>query len=821
MLQSKLRYILVLGFFIMCSAIAFRQYIFGGLVPIQFNLLPTIYSPWRNEIWKGYERGVPNKPIGTDNPKLFYPYRKFTTEEFKKGNIPMWNPYVFSGNVHAATYQAAVWYPFNILYFLLSQADAWSMLVLLQPILVGWFTYLFLRSQGISGRGSLFGAATFAFSGWMISWWEESIVIVHSILWLPLALFASTLIWEQKRKISGWVLLIIALSMSLLAGFLQMSIYLFTAVSAWNLFCWYLHKRQNQSLRQLVWIGLAFVATLFITAIQWLPALEAYGLSPRGTVKATFLFDQYLVPLEHFVTLLAPDFWGNPGSYNYFFPRLFYHEKVIWIGLFPLIFALLGVGLWRDRKIRFWIIFSAIVLSLGFAFPTSWIWHILNIPVLSAAQPARIFVLFAFGASILASYGMDAWLVGLIPKKRVVMLLTIVSMMQAMLWGITLISRWHLSRDATLSGETIELYGRLATISFRNMALPTFFTGIAWIAMTLRVRLSICYVVILVATLTWSLYQADKFLYFSDRRFEFPETEPIKKLKELTTDNLARVWGYGDASITPNMMSYYGLYSSEGYDALFSRDYGELLHTIKTGGVVSDQIDRTDVILKGMTERDPMDQSPLRLRFMSLLGVRYILEYKNAEQQQALTQEKRFPPALFTIVWEDNAWRIWEYKKALPRAWFAGSLRVEKDPQRIVDFILNEQIDLTQEAIVGEMPDGVSSHTGPTRTNVVIRGYFPTRIELEVVSSDSGMVVISDTYFPGWVARVDGELTKIYRTNYALRGIPVSGGKHSIQLTYEPISFRISVAGTVSGIGLSVVVVLFLLRQNPRRSTAT
>lgn len=817
MLQSKFRHILVPCFFVICTAIAFRHYIFGGLVPIQFNLLPTIYSPWSNEMWKGYERGVPNKPIGTDNPKLFYPYRKFTTEELKKGNVPLWNPYVFSGNVHAATYQAAVWYPINVLYFLLSQADAWSLLVMLQPILVGWFTFLFIKSQGLSTRSSLFGSIAFAFSGWMIAWWEESIVIVHSILWLPLGLMASTLIWEQKKKWFGWLVLVFALSMSLLAGFLQMSIYLFAAVFVWNCFCWYEHRRDKQPFHQLIWVGMAYILTLFITAIQWLPALEAYGLSPRGTVKATFLFDQYLVPFEHIVTLLVPDFWGNPGAYNYFFPKLFYHEKVIWIGLFPLIFALLGIGLWRDRKIRFWIIFTAITLSLGFALPTSWVWYILQVPVLSAALPARIFVLFAFGASILAAYGMEAWILGRISKRRVLFVLTTLLIVLSALWAFVLFAKWKIAYDSTLSAVDLERYGRLATISFRNMVLPTFFTGIAWIAMTLRFRLSICYVVILVATLTLSLYQADKFLYFSDRRFEFPETAPITKLKELTSDNYARVWGYGDATITPNMMSYYGLFSPEGYDALFSRDYGELLHTIKTGGVVSDQIDRTDVILKGMTERDPIDQSPLRLRLMTLLGVRYILEYKNAEHKQELTDNQRFPPALFSIVWEDTAWRIWEYKNALPRAWFTGRFRIEKDPQRVINSILSDQTNLTDEAIIEEIPDGLVNHSGSDRANVAIRKFSPTLVDLEVVSSVSGMVVISDTYFPGWVARVDGGLTKIYKTNYALRGIPVSSGKHIIKLSYEPLSFRISVISTVIGIGMSIIAVLFLMRQTPRR----
>lgn len=151
---------------------------------------------------------------------------------------------------------------------------------------------------------------------------------------------------------------------------------------------------------------------------------------------------------------------------------------------------------------------------------------------------------------------------------------------------------------------------------------------------------------------------------------------------------------------------------------------------------------------------------------MSLLGVRYILELKSAEHKEGLPEDVRFPPALFGVAWENDTWRIWEYTKALPRAWFTA--------------------------------DG----------DVAIRRYEPSFVELDVKSSESGTVVLSDTYYPGWIARVDGRKKSIERVHDVLRGIHVDAGEHTIELRYEPLSFQWGVILSVVGLMLSGAVAL-------------
>lgn len=821
-------HVFVFVFFLFVALPFFRPYILKNQVPLPFNLLVSFYSPWKYEPIPGYPNGVPNKPIGSDIVKLFYPYRLFTTAQEKRGSVPLWNPYVFSGNVHAATYQAAVFYPFNIFYFLLPQVDAWTMLVMLQPIIAGFGMYFFLRSRVLSRRSSLFGAIAYAFSGWMITWWEESLVIEHSIIWLPYALWASGFLWQRRTRWKGFVLLFLSIAFSILAGFLQMTIYLGMTLIAWNTYLFFQSDKKERNASVAVGIIVVLLAGL-ATAVQWLPAVEAYGFSPRGTVKTPFLFESFLMPLYHLVTFLAPDFWGNPGSYNYFFPKVFYHEKVIYLGILPLIFALCAFFAKKRTGVTFWKIFSLVTLSLGFALPTSWIWYTLNIPILSVAQPSRIFTLATLGFSVLSAYGLE-WYLENKKTARVFVVVAFLGLMLGVLWafvavGIPLYVRIPMSYPQFLSSPLVQfLYSKAAkevvvpfvanvAVAKRNLIIPTLFLLFSGIALVVFKRFRrVGYTAMIVITLLSSLYFAQKFLYFSDRKFEFPMVEPIKKLKEFA--GYDRVWTYGNAYIEKNIPSFYGLYSPEGYDALFPRRYGELMNTIKTQGVISDGLMRTDVDLKPMGEQESFESNPYRLRLMALLGVRYILESKTGEHKDVLSEEGRFG-SLFDTAWENDRWRIWEFPYAWPRTFFSNNFIIETDRQKIANIIFDHPIRPIPPLVLEENPPGLALSRTVLVSDVTIVTYEPNRVILAVEARNSGLVFLSDSYEAGWKAYVDGKQTKIYRANYAFRAVAVGEGKHTVVFTYQPVSFYwaviLSAIGVVGFFG--VVVYYWIVRR--------
>ncbi len=77
---------------------------------------------------------------------------------------------------------------------------------------------------------------------------------------------------------------------------------------------------------------------------------------------------------------------------------------------------------------------------------------------------------------------------------------------------------------------------------------------------------------------------------------------------------------------------------------------------------------------------------------------------------------------------------------------------------------------------------------------------------IEARSSDEGLVVLRDTFFPGWTAEVDGRPAEVEPVHSVFRGVRVGPGQHKVELRYEPLSWRIGwVVSVVSLVALCLV----------------
>ncbi len=79
------------------------------------------------------------------------------------------------------------------------------------------------------------------------------------------------------------------------------------------------------------------------------------------------------------------------------------------------------------------------------------------------------------------------------------------------------------------------------------------------------------------------------------------------------------------------------------------------------------------------------------------------------------------------------------------------------------------------------------------------------------------MLFLSDTYYPGWKAFVDGAEQPIYRADFVLRAVSVPSGVHTVRFVYDPLSWKLGLA--LSGFGLvALALILIRLRRKPRVS---
>ncbi|MGH9855328.1 MAG: YfhO family protein, partial [Blastocatellia bacterium] len=185
---------------------------------------------------------------------------------------------------------------------------------------------------------------------------------------------------------------------------------------------------------------------------------------------------------------------------------------------------------------------------------------------------------------------------------------------------------------------------------------------------------------------------------------------------------------------------------------------------------------------------------------------------------QSLTPERWQKLASFGSV------DLYQNLKAMPRAWLVSRVETMPDAEvlsaiRAGKFRDGRPFDPAQVALLDEESCAGCKVASPhsdissTAEASVVR-YEPHRIEVKTRSSQERFLVLSEVYYPGWTAQIDGVETRVYRVNYALRGLVVPPGEHKVEFVYAPTSFRL---GAICS-GLGVLLLLLCSRFIPRSS---
>lgn len=801
----------VLLFVFLCLGFIYRGVLFNNQVIFPTQFLASFYSPWATQRYPEYPNGLPNKPIGgNDQIRMFYPYRTFITDSLLRGELPLWNPYNFAGSPLFANFQSAVLYPLNIVYLLMPQINAWSLLVFIQPLLGTLFMYIYLRNLSLRKLAAFLGGFSFGFSGFILTWSMENAVVGQAVLWFPLVLYGVDLF---IKRVSGrrFLFLVIVLATCLLAGHLQTFFFIYLVGFCYGLF-------RIATLPRKVWFyyfslfASLFISSVLLCSIQLLPSIEAFLQSTRGSVTDSHLLATYLVPVTQVVTAIAPDIFGNPGAYNYYGPG-FYHEQIFYLGLVPLIFAVVTIFTLRQEKtVRFFAVIAIVSFFFSISSPfTEWFYR-QPIPIISTFTPSRILFVTSTALSILAGYGFNDWITrGAQLSKRLAVTVCFIASFLGLFLGYLVVG----SQFNTSLTSAINTYIRVVNpfthdkllLALRNSVLPFSMLGVVFISAFLYPRIKIIAVTVVLVACLGQFYFLNKYVILGDKRFLFPEHFVLNDLAR-SQNKTDRFLSFG-LPILGDFAIQNKLYSPDGIDPVFSNRYGQLVFAAKQEGVIQRDIPRIEVNLSEYAENTNIYDNERRQRLISLLGVTTVYNYER-DYHDSKVFTRIFPSSRYTALENRDNWQKYSNTAALPRAFLADSFIVKKNSQEIADTIFLSSTDLRRIILLEESPRKVEmTPKSSSNDQAVIKKYSPQHVQITVNADVARMLFLSDVFYPGWEATIDGKGTHIYRADYAFRAIEVPQGIHQVEFTYKPISLRVGTI--VSFVTLFALVIGYLI----------
>lgn len=768
--------------------------IFLGKVNLNGNYLVSF--------WQIFDQNLAYKNTAVDQLRLYFPFVEQNLRAFANFSLPFWNPYAFSGHPQLANIQGFTFYPLNIFAFILPKFAYWHLLRITPTILASFFTFLYLRHFRLSKVSSIYGALIFGFSPFILTWGEEQVNTPHSIIWLPLILFSVEKFLKEGK---GKYLAIVAASItfSVFAGFPQTTIYLL--IFAFSYLVFRAEVLGIAKLKILQILG-AFFIGIGLAAIQLVPSLELYANSLRSQVALTSTLKDFLLPPTSLLTFLSPDFFGNPATWNFFRGgRALYYEGILFVGISPLIFATFAFSFKKYRRfLMFFGIWAILAVAMTTNIPTSRWFLSLPIPILSTSIANRLLFILPFSFAVCGAFGLELW--NSAKNRKILRFVGALGVAYALVFLFILFSK-RLNLDYFGHGPGY------AVISLRNLIIPfgVFIatSGLVILGQVFTKKKVFFGVLITILTFGHIFYFSQKYYSFTKKENVFPKTGAISYILE--NQGIYRTWGVENAIMENNFASYYHIFSPEGYASLNDKSYAEF--TFRMQGNESSFTARADAGLGrgGVEQLDNED----RRKLLDLVGIKFLL----AETKDSETVEKHN----FKKVFEDGKTNVFENLSVMPRVFLASSweglppidntegspnkkieeTRRSKIPQKL----LSNDFDF-RNVVVLEKPSSISAQFGEGKVDVI--SYRPQEVLVKTKSDQPKLLFLSDNYYPGWKAKVDGEEVEILRADYTFRAVPLLSGKHTIKFYYDPLSFKV---GAVISL-VSLMALLWLI--NPK-----
>ena len=740
---------------------------------------------------------------GCDGPFYFYPMTVTGMAQWRQGIIPLWTNLVHCGFPLLADGQGALLYPFNLMTFLICPAPvANNMVIVFQTLLSAILMYVFVRHIGVRCWAAIFAGWIWTVCGPVMA--SMGSPALNGLIWWPLWFLSADLIVKKN----DWRMVAVAgltMGFAWLGGFPQTTFYGAFGASVYLVFRALSHnwKQWKSCITPIVSWGIAGLLGLGIGSIQILSTMEmsVFSIRAKGADYAlNTLGSMFPAVLAGFI---LPS-WGALSEFQLAGSNLY-------LGLICLAAATITI---RRKKTDAFVIFLWIMaatgcfLSFGKFNPCFKIVSL--IPGFNFFRyPYRFTYWTIFALSILVSMGFERIFASIYSNSQVIKkMLVRISILAALTFGIALGGTFIFNAKKEIVIKKIQNYtysnvvgGKYKEqhLEYYQEKIERMITAIATALDPLNkdVLPSIIFALCAIAVLVFALlYPHQKFKAITLlcliaaaniwKYFGIVNTVPVPdfskppmaeayadyhdKIRVYTVNTQKDLINgfYSQKRLDPDYNMLFSVEHAGVYSALGSLRYYNLMS--KLGGV------NLALGMPPVTDSQVSRNLPL----LNLLNARIIVS----------NDSLNIPPLKKTPIEHPFAYLN---DNALPRAFVVPESKTMIDPDEIIKAMQSPLYDPSKSVILETKP--AFNPANGIYSTPHISTYQNLKITLE--ATGPGWLVLTDMYYPGWRARVDGKEADIYKGDFIFRALPLMEGAHKVEFYYISNPFKIGLAITI------------------------
>ncbi|HEY3132476.1 MAG TPA: YfhO family protein [Acidobacteriota bacterium] len=726
--------------------------------------------PW--SIYRPPHLQRPSNALLTDQTQQGYPNLFYSREAIRRGRIPLWNPHILAGMTFVGNMQSAMFFPLTWIAYLLAPLDAVEWICFFKLLIAGlgaWaFCFYALRTSWL---GSFAAGMIFMLGSFNTAWLFYPISTASALV--PWTLLATYFLFTR-----GWwvdcLLLAVALALLLLAGHPETAFHTAAGLILYGAYQFFRKDAQPRRKRIIVLGIVSILLSIALSAVQVFPFLEALRHSLMREERS--LMAGGSAPLVSAVMYLMPNFYGNPSD-GFYRGLGNWNEHNGFAGVVTLFLAAVAAFFWRTRTgILVWIIVCLWCLLMIFGIPPiSWIFFYL--PLFKTAANGRLIFLYQFGVAVLAACGIDLLRQRLSEADfQKVQRVTLWSALFLMLLLTPAIAAGMVNFFARSGPGLSMLFYFARQICFFYLTLGVILFLMRPVARSLQSRERV--VRVLVVTLFCELFFLCAYRYnpVIPKSWAFgPEPECVRFLRSQAPERYTSVDG---GILIENVSQIYGIFDSRGYDFPPPDSFTRFFRALVDPNPFNSQF-------------QPNWTLPGAVNSARIAGIRYYLSVNQLMY-----------PGLRLVY--DRELKIYEDTSALPRSYLTGNVRKFANSEHLLAALraassdsypaFNERIEINS----------------PEKSAARIVRYDAEYVRIEAQPRYPALLVLTDTFFPGWKAIVDGRETEVIQTNMAFRGIALQPGRHVIEFFYRPWPFHFGKWLSSASWALTLLALLFV-----------